>query len=808
MGSVLGHETEPRDESIDRTEAAGREMYLEYNCSYELFNGDNPLMFPQAPLPKFVDKFPDDNLTKREQKELEQQRQYEAEVKVYKTLQMVLPPVIVLHGFRYTHAQYKMFVSDHTECQKKDQDEEGECDFLIIHFGFIGILEVKAPDLRKESSKSKIFANNFKESKKQRKRTLNLIEGICKTMKVEPSTTFSFTVFGDVEKHLVESIPSYHSLSADEKEELLFVDDINILRKLVIKLHADTRPRVKSKLFMPLLGLWNLNSTSENGPSNKVDLEVLINDLDCRLKASQLTRVPSGRPASSNIFDSPRVFMDLGIKNLTLNQMKIFKSDNLKLWINGPAGSGKTILIAGKVADLVLNRKDEKAAIFVTNKIVAEKYLCFFRQSNVPTIFHVIGDKLTDSHLTSDCSVHIIYHENKKVRDDWDNPRRLTSLDIVLKADYHVFLDDFHNYTEGSPSGRLIVDRVFSEFNSPSSKVFWVTYDQLQDGYTSKHDRSSFFMRKIISNVPIECFMSLSANLRNTFEIASLLAEIRIQRMGHEKEYIATRRHYNDDTKFSEEEYKRFHDVMSLDQTAGHYIHGPMPKLFSLVDNESNKPFIIKQVAECLRSELTRLGQLDKVDIAVVVNFDRVSVKGNHDKKTERFYKNDQIKWRELCNDVIDGIDANSSTKLKASVHFFDETLSAEWPAVIGIVEMSKAMYDDFIHCSSGNTMANSSDIMDKLLARLYITVSRARVYCSIILVLRDLKRVVDVNWGLQSLEVPFAADVEDKTNARFLASIVDLSKVLKKHMIHERKPYVHVDDNEIAAQSRVMYND
>ena len=762
MGSVFGHEIEPRDESIDRTEAAGKEMYSEY-CSYELFNGVYPLMFPQAPLPKFVDKFPVDNLTKREQKELEQQRQYEAEVKVYKTLQMVLPPVIVLHGFRYTHAQYKMFVSDHTNCQKKDHDEEGECDFLIIYFGFIGILEVKAPDLSKEFSKSKIFANNFKESKKQRKRTLNLIEGICKTMKVEPSTTFSFTVFGDIEKHLVESIPSYHSLSADEKEEILFADDINILREQVIKLHADTQPRVNSKLIVALLGLWKLNNAEADGPSKCVDLPTLINDLDIRLKDSNLTRAPAtGRPASSNIVISPRVFRDLGIKNLTVNQMKIFNSDNSKLWINGPAGSGKTILIAGKVADLMLNRKDEKAAIFVTNKIVAEKYLCYFRQSNVPTIIHVIRDKLTDSHLTSGCSVHIIYHEDKKLRDDWDNPRRLTSLDIALKADYHVFLDDFHNYTEGSPSGRLIVDRVFSEFNSPSSKVFWVTYDQIQDGYTSKHDRSSFFMRKIISNVPIECFMSLSANLRNTFEIASLLAEIRIHRMNHEKEYIATRRHDNDDTTFSEEEYKTFHDVMSLDQTVGHYIHGPMPKLFSVFDFESNITVIIKQVAECLRTELIKLGQLDKVDIAVVVNFDRVFVKGNDDQKSERelFYKNDQIKWRELCNDVIDGIDANSSTKLRASVHFFDETLSAEWPAVIGIVEMSKTMYDDHISFLVGNTMTNSHDIMDKLLARLYITVSRARVYCSIILVLRDMDRIMDINWCMQSVEVPFTTDV------------------------------------------------
>ena len=72
-----------------------------------------------------------------------------------------------------------------------------------------------------------------------------------------------------------------------------------------------------------------------------------------------------------NFEPAPDIFKKMKIKNLSKKQHEIFLSQEKFLWINGAAGSGKTILTLGKVIQTVLKNdqkekdKKAKAVIFV-----------------------------------------------------------------------------------------------------------------------------------------------------------------------------------------------------------------------------------------------------------------------------------------------------------------------------------------------------------------------------------------------------------------------------------------------------------
>ena len=208
----------------------GREMKKIY-CPKR----DRSLMFPPAPRSKFVDKFPENVKTKREQKELVQQTQYESEVKVYKALENMNIGLTVLHGFSYTHKQFSIFVRDHTDsCNKKDQQEEGECDFLAIHDQFLAVIEVKAPDLKQSKDPDKIFKKNLSESKRQRNKTKELIFGIKERMEVKVPKIIELTIFSDVDRSLVAQFHSYKILEEGDKKCILFADDLANMQSIFL----------------------------------------------------------------------------------------------------------------------------------------------------------------------------------------------------------------------------------------------------------------------------------------------------------------------------------------------------------------------------------------------------------------------------------------------------------------------------------------------------------------------------------------------------------------------------------------------
>ena len=102
---------------------------------------------------------------------------------------------------------------------------------------------------------------------------------------------------------------------------------------------------------------------------NKVDkasfsLPHWIMETDKKLKTSMITSNPK-KPLTPNVKVAPPIFKQyLGISFLTVAQQEILKEECV--FLNGPAGAGKTVLIQGKIIHLVKERGvTEKIVVFL-----------------------------------------------------------------------------------------------------------------------------------------------------------------------------------------------------------------------------------------------------------------------------------------------------------------------------------------------------------------------------------------------------------------------------------------------------------
>ena len=799
--------------TITRILKAGEEMRDKYCTKRE-----KTLMFPLAPCSKNVDKFPETITTSKERKEFDQQIQYEGEVEVYKVLENQNTGLVVFHGFSYTHKQFSLFVRGHlNECKRKDEEEEGECDFLVLQDSFLAVLEVKVPIWETLKDPNKAFERNYKESKKQRKRTRNLIFGICKRMKVKPPKVLDFTVFSKGDKSIISKFPSYEKLLPEEKECILFMNDLEEPNSnLSQRLQARQESSVHNRLMLILLGLWYYDDINDR--INLKNLSETIKDVDCLLRISKISRVRiDQQPVSTFVVKAPKTLQKLDIKFITKSQESVLMNEKKKLWINGPAGTGKTLLIMGKVVE-ILQDPQEKVVVVVLNEIAAKYYQQHLETANVSSVLYEnVNEALLEIETRS--RVFIVHCKGHFVRGklEVDDSYRLESITTILKTDYHVFLDDFHGLTAGmgyNPTKDLY-SIVFTELNSISPRLFWVTYDILQDGFLPRYLRTSFRMREVLNNVKNkDCFQCLPNVLRNSRQIADLLSSIRMLRVDNEKQILLEYQDERDRASVhvydipTDEEFETFFSYMSLKQEIGHYIHGPKPVLYHLASHWSNTAVITAKAREILAAELSKLGS---GNVAIVVdrnipverNSKVVTSQGSEGatiklnnispNRIRPEHSDDAINWKKECAKVLSSLDSSSAKELNVSVHNFDETFSAEWPAVIGIVEISRRMFcsQNWLPFSPGHVMSNTEDIMDQLLSKLYITVSRARAYCSVIFIMRDIDIYLDWKRHANSTKKSYTEDklVSDsvkRTKDDALISFSNLFKTLEDHMVVE----------------------
>ena len=108
-------------------------------------------MFPACPKHKYVDLHREADEKSKETSEIEGQKQqdYEAEVKMYRALeQLKWQTIIVLHSFKYSHYQKRMWDPEHnakncSRCKKSLHADDGEIDFVVLGPSYIVLIEVK-----------------------------------------------------------------------------------------------------------------------------------------------------------------------------------------------------------------------------------------------------------------------------------------------------------------------------------------------------------------------------------------------------------------------------------------------------------------------------------------------------------------------------------------------------------------------------------------------------------------------------------------------------------------------------------------
>ena len=158
----------------------GKEIFHKHCSSI-----NRPFMFPPAPNQQRVDfyKAKDVSLNLKLAENEKLQQDYEAEVKVYRSIEKLSQPIIALHGFKFSHYQFRIWESFHCpkvcsnsggKCTKRSLfSDDGEQDFLAIGSDYIVIIEVK-------NSSSEGFSRALQKSHDQQHRFSKLLSGVCR----------------------------------------------------------------------------------------------------------------------------------------------------------------------------------------------------------------------------------------------------------------------------------------------------------------------------------------------------------------------------------------------------------------------------------------------------------------------------------------------------------------------------------------------------------------------------------------------------------------------------------------------------
>ena len=358
---------------MDKYIKNGEEIYEKF-CKPSPLYPDRVVMLPRAPQQTYIDVYPDGDENFRNDKQ--RQADYESEVLVYRALERLKEDIIVLHSFEYTHHQYRLCNKNHVRknCPKckSPANRHGECDFLVICNNFFVVIEVKniqnqdyddsklhtiKPECMTEDGKLQLRDGLNKTLKKfleQREKIVNLIKNIDEDMKV-----LEFTAYPNLSKKL-ECL--FHH---PEKTSVIFKEDF---KKFSDWWKENVVPNIGSKdeyvtkfnyVRDILLAIWCTDR--DDNEQRRCSLGWSIKQIHEKLRNGQFVyrkNIPKSVPA-------PSIFMEcFGVENLTKDQHDLFSSKKKFLWINGPAGAGKTLILAGRMIELVRNDEENKIVLF------------------------------------------------------------------------------------------------------------------------------------------------------------------------------------------------------------------------------------------------------------------------------------------------------------------------------------------------------------------------------------------------------------------------------------------------------------
>ena len=397
-----------------------------------------------------------------------------------------------------------------------------------------------------------------------------------------------------------------------------------------------------------------------------------IADIDRQLKSGEITFRSKKRDTNPGVVAAPDIVRKfVGINNLTTRQNKVLTSDQRLLWINGPAGSGKTVILSAKILGMVLCNENDKVVL-----------IKFGGEDNNSTHYQ---DALKRAKITfSQTETYIAKHKPYELAGQISKSSvqvcivkvtgasDLTWLNetISLLDQYHVFVDDIHSKLWMNPVRRY-EDLINTLKRKSATKTVWLACDLMQGYDAMRLGVMKQFATVLANGLTSDQVVSLSMNLRNTCDLSDLLSMIRtLYKSASEKAAVF--------------------DLVLPKQIPGHSIRGP--KTVFHVLNHCGVTTLSHLVNEEMKKLLVK-GTLRENEIAIL-------------------YPTITTAFKSAIKDVLSTFSNNPETDIAfcTSTH----SNSAEWPAVIVLHKM----FPD----------------VEMQLSALYQAIARARVYCSVIL--------------------------------------------------------------------------
>ena len=701
---------------------------------------NGPTMIPPIPDSKFIDKLPEGELDGPNIQEKDHQEAYEAEVKLFRRFEEIQDTCLVIHQLEFTHEQYSAFVNEHQcskkqckkgpeihPCHKQKSEIEGECDFVLVGNNFVAVFEVKGLHFRLQDEDKNKFEGCCKSAILQRNKMKVLTRSLNSSMMF-----FQFTVFPNISLHEIKE----ESYLGDGT--LLFAEGLENLSSLIDACEEFSSPLTLDEFFIGvcLLGLWCLDQKC-GWDVTSGDLTKCIKDIDEKLRRALVTRKSvdtektektSGRgkekakrkqyPENPEMVEAPISVKDsLNISCLTKPQLDAIESKKRFLWVEGPAGTGKTLAMTGKIIDIVLKEPPERRILVILpGKKFHKAIQCHIKVLEKITTCSILSP--FDYEMDMDMELifksrrpDLCHEELRKLKNRVSAAQRDLSeqlsktksrivflpmkglfcesamYDTIASFD-HVFVDDYQHidgdltaevranlpvFNKSDCPKNIIADGLYPVIKNSSTNntSLWIFSDK---GQTPRYQfirfGNSLYKKELFDNFK-NLFASkilLTKNLRNTYEISTVLSIIR--------------KYYNMIDSPGEESGTSTLNI--LQQKQGHFLRGTKPTIYLLRDDKP--PALELYIELAYLTEPHSSFEIEDIGVACHIDTD---VSSESEKRSA-----------DLTNTICKMLHlALSLTTYKTGdwkkiwFNHISNCVSAEWPATIYIQRYIPAYY-------------------------------------------------------------------------------------------------------------------
>ena len=237
----------------------------------------------------------------------------------------------------------------------------------------------------------------------------------------------------------------------------------------------------------------------------------------------------------------------------------------------------------------------------------------------------------------------------------------------------------------------IIVQRqyIMSQLNKKSEKLLWICYDTLQSTFHTCTNLNRGNIDEWESRVVIH---KLSANLRNSHETANFSQFIRNERLMNMQDSF-------EDVNVWTENHQHIYKPFDVKQSIGHFIHGPTPRIYCVDVHGNVEKKTELYLTHILSSEVESILSCDKVALIhddygdpikryEEIDFLPQESSDQLSQNLEKLAAMDTLRLNEICQKAKERIHMlHKDSKPDLKILHMDEVVSAEWPAVIGIIK-------------------------------------------------------------------------------------------------------------------------